>query len=65
MIKLKPCPFCGCSSIDMWDMKDFISGKAFKAPVCNDCGANISENYSTGPSTKKQVIAWNTRPGKR
>jgi len=57
--KLKPCPFCGEKNIDLWPLED--RGRKFKAPVCNNCGGTICENYVAGPSTKKLIKLWNRR----
>ena len=53
MEKLKPCPFCGESDIDIRTDDDGLSWYAF----CNDCG--VMCGYSM---TKEDVInAWNKR----
>jgi hypothetical protein len=52
---LLPCPFCGNKKITMWPMGGWYS------PLCEQCGATICENCSTGPDTAKQIAAWNRR----
>ena len=57
MGKLKPCPFCGCKTIERWPM-DW--GK-WESPVCLHCGATIHENFDTPKDTEAMMKAWNRR----
>jgi hypothetical protein len=47
MEELKPCPFCGCNSIDKHGWYD---GQGNIGPECDNCGA-----------TARSMHKWNTR----
>ena len=57
--KLKPCPFCGGSSVGLVDKKD-PQGRPTYTIICVHCGASIN-NYSTPKCAKNK---WNTRTPK-
>ena len=57
MSKLKPCPFCGCKTIERWPM----DGGKWESPVCLHCGATIHENFDTPKDTEAMIKAWNRR----
>ena len=54
MTELKPCPFCGSSSIDP---KGWAS-EATHGPACDDCGASAGE---ISKDLSGNIAAWNTR----
>lgn len=42
MIKLKPCPFCGSTSVEYFEERIFIMNNASLIGVkCNNCGAAV------------------------
>lgn len=52
--QLKPCPFCGSTSIDIVQFRD----KQLEGIVCEDCPATMSDIHLT---IKALIIKWNTR----
>ncbi len=66
--QLKPCPFCGCHSVDVYEGTSF----RWRYAMCNDCGARSGEVrvQTLGEGTPEQwdaqgrsdaIAAWNTR----
>ena len=64
-IKLKPCPFCGSTKVEIFEpvnsihIKPLQGGKIGRAIICNDCDVRISF-----PQAYDEVHAaefWNTR----
>ena len=57
MIRLKPCPFCGCKSIDIIRIKDSFwdTGETYHVK-CANCNVE-TQNYF------RKIEAWNRRVG--
>ena len=57
--KLKPCPFCGCKSISMFEHRDY-DGAFFV--MCDSCGATLGAALDNMALTEEEITdLWNTR----
>ena len=52
--KLKPCPFCGCDDIGIWENDEGYIGYQV---YCESCGS-MADSYDT---PKEAIKAWNRR----
>ena len=58
-IELKPCPFCGCTSISMIEHRDY-DGAFFV--MCDSCGATLGTALDNMALTEEEITElWNTR----
>ena len=57
--KLKPCPFCGCEEISMFEHRDY-DGAFFV--MCDSCGATLGTALDNMALTEEEIAElWNTR----
>jgi len=55
--KLKPCPFCGVTSVGFCEYRSLSGGKGLYAVVCARCGGRGGKQ----PSDKLAMKIWNER----
>ncbi len=63
MSELKPCPFCGDSSVELESGRHVASGLGYSADVNCECGASGAREYANTEEDAKEraVAAWNRR----
>ena len=62
MSKLKPCPFCGCTSL--WLNLDAWDDATVECNECDAVGPRVSLGYAGGSEVKAKAMAveaWNNR----
>jgi len=63
MIKLKPCPFCGCKSVSYETNQGTKWGFAV-CDQCRACGPEVRTSYNTSENAEWHIqanIEWNNR----